>query len=534
MRPEGEQAIEAAAALLQAGQILAVRGLGGFHLAVDATNASAVTRLRERKRREAKPLAVMVRSLEQADRLGVVRPPEADLLGSPERPIVLLRRRPESALADAVSPGLSTVGVMVAYTPLHHLLLEAAGRPLVMTSGNQSDEPIATGNDEARGPVFLRRARGYAPLPLGLPVPSPRPLLATGPHLKNTFTLVEGRSAFVSQHVGDLENLETLEHFQDALARFERLFRLRPEAVVRDLHPGYLSTRVAEESGLERLPPVQHHHAHIAAVQAEHDHPADVLGIAYDGTGYGADGKVWGAEFLRASLTDFRRLAHLRYAPLPGGDLAARQPWRSALGFGSLEPECEAVFGRAYDGVPEQARRLASQQIQKRINAPEVSSMGRLFDAAASLLGVRQVALYEGQAPMELESLAGDRVGAPLPLPYTRTDDGMRVLDPLPLLVALVAHRRLGDDPADLAARFHESVACGTAALAAELCLEEGLDTVALGGGVFQNGRLLSSVIRRLRGHGLRVLTPRLLSPNDGAISYGQAAVAAARLSSYP
>lgn len=559
-RSEGQGALAAAAALLQAGRIVAVRGLGGFHLAVDAASEAAVRRLRQRKRREAKPLAVMVQTLDEARRLGLVRPAEAELLTSVERPIVLLRRRRDASLAESVSPGLDTVGVVLAYTPLHHLLLEAVDRPLVMTSGNASDEPIATGNDEARArlasvadafllhdreivaryddslvgtvegrPLLLRRARGYAPLPLALPEGTPRPLLAVGPHLKNTFTLADGTSAFVSQHVGDLENLETLAHFRDALGRFRLLFRLAPEAVVRDLHPGYLSTRLAEESGLEALPPVQHHHAHIAAVQAEHGHSAPLVGIAYDGTGFGADGKVWGAEFLLSTLRHYRRLAHLRYAPLPGGDLAARRPWRVALGYASLEPGCAALLGRAFDGVPPETRGLATQQIERRLNAPEASSMGRLFDAAAAVLGVRQVAHYEGQAPMELQALAGDRIGAPLPFPCTRRDDGMRILDPVPLLVSLATRLRLGDAPADLAARFHESVASATAALAAELCLCEGVDTVALGGGVFQNGRLLSSVARRLRGYGLRVLVPRLLSPNDGAISYGQAAVAAAR-----
>ncbi len=511
MRSEGQRAVEAAAALLAAGQIVAVRGLGGFHLAVDAADEDAVSRLRRRKQREAKPLAVMVRSIDEASRLGLVRPPEAELLTSLERPIVLLGRHRDASLAESVSPGLDTVGVVLAYTPLHHLLLEAVGRPLVMTSGNASDEPIATGNDEARDrlgavadafllhdreivaryddslvvtvdgrPILLRRARGYAPLPLSLPEATPRPILAVGPHLKNTFTLADGATAFVSQHVGDLENLETLAHFQDALARFRLLFRLAPEAVVRDLHPGYLSTRLAEQSGLEALPPVQHHHAHIAAVQAEHGHVGPVVGVAYDGTGFGADGRVWGAEFLLSTLTDYRRLAHLRYAPLPGGDLAARRPWRVALGYASLEPECAMLFARAFEGVPLETRTLADQQIRRRLNAPEASSMGRLFDAAAAVLGVRQVARYEGQAPMELQALAGDRVGAPLPFPCTRQDDGMRVLDPLPLLLSLATRLRLGDAPSDLAARFHESVALATAALAAELCLAEGVDTVAV------------------------------------------------------
>lgn len=558
---EGEEALQSAAALLRSGSIVAVRGLGGFHLAVDATSARAVARLRQRKSREAKPLAVMVRTLAQARSLGDVGPAHEAILDSPQRPIVLLERLRDATLADGVSPGLNTVGVMLAYTPLHHLLLEAVGGPLVMTSGNRSDEPIATGNVEARmrlagvadaflmhdreivaryddslvrivdrAPVFLRRARGYAPLPLSLPRGSPRPILAVGPHLKNTFTLVDGASAFVSQHVGDLENLETLEHFRDALDRFGTLFHINPEAVVADLHPGYLSTRIAEDSGLEQLEPVQHHHAHIAAVQAEYDVPGPVLGIAYDGTGYGDDGKTWGAEFMVSTLRRYRRLAHLRYAPLPGGDLATRRPWRAALGYASLEPGAEAVLASAWEGVAEAEWQIARQQVHKRVNAPDASSMGRLFDAAAAVLGVRRVSRYEGQAPMELEALAGARAAEPLPFPWTRDGGGLRVLDPVPLLAALGAGLKAGKAPADLAARFHESVASATASLACTLCAEEGLNTVALGGGVFQNARLLSSLVRRLDEVGVTVLIPRRLGPNDGAVSYGQAAVAAARL----
>jgi len=558
---EAEEALQSAAALLRSGQIVAVRGLGGFHLAVDATDAGAVARLRERKHREAKPLAVMVRTLAQARALGAVGPAEEALLESPQRPIVLLGRLSGAPLAAGVSPRLDTVGVMLAYTPMHHLLLEAVERPLVMTSGNLSDEPIATGNAEARSrlagvadaflvhdreivaryddslvrtvdgaPVFLRRARGYAPLPLPLPFPSPRPLLAVGPHLKNTFTLADGGKAFVSQHVGDLENLETLEHFKEALERFRTLFRIAPEAVVADLHPGYLSTRIAEDSGLERLEPVQHHHAHIAAVQAEHGVTGPVLGVAYDGTGYGDDGRTWGAELMVSTLTGYRRLAHLRYAPLPGGDLAARRPWRAALGYASLDAGAEAALGPAFDGVSEEEWRVAHQQVRRGVNAPEASSMGRLFDAAAAVLGVRRVSHYEGQAPMELEAMAGNRAADPLPFPSARDRWGLRILDPVPLLTALAARLRLGEDPADLAARFHESVAFATARLAGRLCAEEGLDTVALGGGVFQNARLLSSLVGRLEAQKLTVLVPRLLSPNDGAVSYGQAAVAAARL----
>jgi hydrogenase maturation protein HypF len=556
--------IAAAAELLAAGKIVALRGLGGFHLAVDATNEAAVARLRARKHRDAKPLAVMVRTLADARRLGAVGPVEEELLTSRQRPIVLLNRQilgVDHDVAASVAPGLGSLGVMLAYTPLHHLLCDLVRRPLVMTSGNRSDEPIATDNDDARRrlagiadafllhdreivaryddsvmrvagdmPVFLRRARGYAPLPLTLPVASPRPLVAVGPHLKNTFTLVHGREAYVSQHIGDLENLETLEHWRAALSAYRSLFRVEPEVAVRDLHPGYLSTRLAGDLGLERIIAVQHHHAHIAAVLAEHDETDPVVGVAFDGTGYGTDGNVWGAEFLVADLAGYRRVGQLRYARLPGGDLAAREPWRSALGYLALEPTAAGAFSRALAPVPDETRTIAIQQIARRLNAPLASSLGRLFDAAAAILGVRTVSRYEGEAAMELEALAGRRGAQPLPFPAAQGPDGIWVLDPLPLLVALGERRAGGVGMSELAARFHESVAAAADSLAARLAAQAGLRTVALGGGCFQNARLLASLRARLEARGLRVLVPRRLSPNDGAVSYGQAAVAATLL----
>jgi hydrogenase maturation protein HypF len=555
--------VRAAADLLVAGRIVAIRGLGGFHLAVDATNEEAVARLRARKHREAKPLAVMVRTLADARRIGDVGPVEETLLTSRERPIVLLDRGTRSGLAPSAAPGLGTIGVMLAYTPLHHLLCDLVRRPLVMTSGNRSDEPIATDNDDAKRrlagiadafllhdreivaryddsvlrvagdmPVFLRRARGYAPLPLTLPVASPRPLVAVGPHLKNTFTLVHGAEAYVSQHIGDLENLETLEHWNATLSAYRTLFRLEPEVAVRDLHPGYLSTRLAGDLGLERIIAVQHHHAHIAAVLAEHGETEPVVGLAFDGTGHGADGHVWGAEFLVADLAGYRRVGQLRYARLPGGDLAAREPWRSALGYLALEPVAAGAFTHALARIPDGTRSIAIQQIARRLNAPLASSLGRLFDAAAAVLGVRTVSRYEGEAAMELEALAGRRGAQPFPFPAAQGPDGVWVLDPLPLLVALGEGRAAGVGMAELAARFHESVAAAADSLAARLAAQAGLRTVALGGGCFQNARLLVSLRARLEARGLRVLVPRRLSPNDGAVSYGQAAVAAALLHS--
>ncbi|HSC58259.1 MAG TPA: carbamoyltransferase HypF [Gemmatimonadales bacterium] len=556
----GDAVLEAAAALLRRGDILAIRGLGGFHLAVDATNGMAVDRLRRRKARDAKPFAVMVRTLAQAGRLGGVGAVEARLLTGPERPVVLLARRWDAPLARGVAPGLGTVGVMLAYTPVHHLLLERMGLPLVMTSGNRTDEPIAISNDEAwerlggvadafllhdreivaryddsvvrvaRGrPVFLRRARGYAPLPVPLPIASPVPLLAVGGHLKNTFTLVHGADAYVSQHIGDLGSLESVAHFRASLEAFRRLFAIEPAVAVRDTHPGYLSTRLAEELGFGVPIAVQHHHAHIGAVLAEHGRTDRVVGLAFDGTGFGADGAIWGAEALVADLVGFRRVGQLRYAPLPGGDLAARQPWRAALGYRSLDAGAERAMELAFHGVGPRELAAATGQMARGINSPRASSMGRLFDAAAAVLGVRRIASHEGQAAMELEGLAGARVADPLPFPVRPTAEGW-MLDPLPLLVALGEGARAGREVADLAARFHESVAASAAELARLAAEREGLRTVALGGGCFQNARLLASLAGRLEAMGLEVLVPERLSPNDGGLSYGQAAVAAARL----
>jgi hydrogenase maturation protein HypF len=570
---EGDSAIVAAAEALRDGEVLALRGLGGFHLAVRADDEAAVSRLRERKHRYAKPLALMVRDLGAARALARVSDREAALLTSPERPIVVLERRKGAPIADAVSPGLSSVALMLPYTPLHFLLLDAVdGIPLVMTSGNVSQEPIATSNEQARiglaaiadvlllhdreivaryddsvvrvadaGPVVLRRSRGLAPMPLPVPTPVDDGILAMGPHLKNTFTLLQGRDAYVSPHIGDLQNLETVEAFQDALDRFRSLFRLTPSWVVRDLHVGYLSTRLAEESGLTELPAVQHHHAHVAAVMAEHGVTERVLGLAFDGTGYGADGNVWGCELLLCDLVEFERVGHLRYAPMPGGDRAARTPWRALLGYASLDgapgmsplgvSALPAWTSEAFREIDPLELAVARRQVARSLNAPLASSMGRLFDAAAALLGVRGRCRYEGQAAMELEALAGRARGRTLPFARDVEEDGCMVLDPVPLLHALADQRAGGRSLEACAADFHESVVEAATSMAQELCEKHGVSTIALGGGCFQNARLLDGVSRRLSDAGRTVLLPRLLSPNDGAVSYGQAVVTAARLS---
>ena len=559
---QGDACLEAVVHLLRSGAIVALRGLGGFHLAVDATNDEAVVRLRQRKHRDEKPLAVMVRSLEDARAIADMSDAEVRLVASRERPIVVVRRRSESLLAASVAPGMATVGIMLPYTPLHHRLLEMAGVPLVMTSGNLSDEPICASRDEALkrlsgiadaflmhdreivsriddsvmrvtggAPLFLRRARGFAPLPVMLPIAAPpgMHILAVGAHLKNTITLAADHAAYVSPHVGDLDSLETLLHFRATVDRLADLFRVEPNVVARDLHPAYLSTTEAEQRSADRRLVVQHHHAHIAAVCAEHGVTTQVVGVAYDGTGFGDDGTAWGAEILVADLLEYERVAHLRSAPLPGSDLAVRTPWRSALGYLSLEPLSEASFVRAFAGVDEREVSLARTQIHRGVNTPLASSMGRLFDAAAAVLGIRRQAHFEGQAAMELETLAGSRGGRPLPFPIFEAA-GRLVMDPLPLLAALGKRVSYGESVESLAGAFHDAVVMTTAGVVRRVCEGREIDTVALGGGTFQNARLVEGLGRELQSSGLRVLVPRALPPNDGAISYGQAAVAAARL----
>ena len=559
--PDTAGALRLAAALLRGGGILAVRGVGGFHLAVDATNDDAVRRLRERKRRDAKPLAVMVRTLDEVRAIADVDASEATLLVQRERPIVLLRPRAASAIAPSVAPGLATIGVMLAYSPLHHLLLAAVDRPLVMTSGNRSEEPIAASIPDAierlsdiadlfllhdreiespvddsvirfaaGAPSFIRRARGFAPKSIPLPRTAALPILAVGGHLKSTFTLAAGDDAYVSPHLGDLDSLETLRHFRATLDRYSRLFRIVPRVVAHDLHAGYLSTRIADELDVAERIAVQHHHAHIAAVLGEHRYDGRVIGVSYDGTGAGDDGTIWGAELFVADQRQYERVGNLRPVPLPGGDLAVRTPWRSALGYSSLEPSMAAMFADALAGVSDEERQAAELQVRRRLNAPLASSMGRLFDAAAALLGVCRVARFEGDAAMRLEALAGSRPAEPLPFPAHVNDAGRFELDPMPLFAALAEGMRHGESVANLAAAFHESVAAATAELVADLCTERSIDVVALGGGVFQNARLTQSLCARLEDAGLRVLRPIALPANDGGLSYGQAVVAAAVL----
>ncbi len=557
----GEDALSAAQAALAAGAIVAVKGLGGFHLACDATDAAALARLRERKGRVDKPFAVMVRDVAAAERLAVVSADEARLLTSRERPIVLLRKRADSPLAEGVAPGNPQVGVMLPYTPLHYLLL--GDRPLVMTSGNLSGEPIVTDNAVARerlgrlADAFLlhdrpietpcddsvirvyegqelpvRRSRGYAPLPVHLPRTAP-PLLAVGGELKNTFCLTQGGQAFLSQHIGDMENYETLEAFTQAVEHVRRLYRVRLEQVVCDLHPGYHTSdwaaRYAQAEGLPLLK-VQHHHAHVAALMAEHqlDGCQPLIGVCYDGTGYGTDGVIWGGEVLIVDQDGFRRAAHLRPVPLPGGDAAIKRPYRAALAH-------LWAAGQAWDedlppveACPQVERRVLLRQVETGLNCVPTTSMGRLFDAAAALIGLRQTVTYEAQAAMELEGLVGTEDCGTYAFDVQQDGEAL-VFDPAPVWAALLADGRNGATVAVRAARFHVAVADVTAQVCGRLRTETGCKRVGLTGGVFQNVALLAGTVQRLQAAGFTVYTHHLVPPNDGGLALGQAMVGTQR-----
>jgi hydrogenase maturation protein HypF len=562
-------ALRAAAAALRGGRIVAVKGLGGFHLACRADDEAAVAALRTRKHREEKPFALMAAGLGAVRALVELGPAEEALLLGRERPIVLAPRRAGAPIAAAVAPASRELGVMLPYSPLHHLLLADAAMTLVMTSGNVSDEPIAYRDDDALArladiadlfllhdrpihmrtddsvvravhgrPVMLRRSRGHVPRSLDLPLSTPQPLLATGAELKSTFCLARDRRAWMGHHIGDLATWETLRSFREGIVHFERLFAVVPEVVAHDLHPDYLSTGYALER--QELCPVgvQHHHAHLAACLAEHGEEGPAVGAIYDGTGYGTDGTVWGGELLVGDLCDSERAGHLLAVPMPGGEQAIRQPWRMArawlLAAGVASPALAARVGpERWDAVGELARR--------GVASPATSSMGRLFDAVAALCGGPLRVTYEGQAAVELEALAAPATptaAGARPAPAARAARGAYplpfgaglVLDARETVRAVVVDLGAGVAPAVVAARFHAAIADATAGACARVAAERGLGTVVLSGGVFQNRLLLVRTGVALEEAGLRVLIPRRLPPNDGGIAFGQAAVAAARL----
>jgi hydrogenase maturation protein HypF len=573
----GDPIIEAAQQLAT-GAILAIKGLGGYHLACDALNVVLVQRLRQRKHREAKPFALMVPDLETARKLCQVSDAEAFLLESHRRPIVLLSRRSDCPVAPDVAPAYDTLGIMLPYTPLHHLLLHAfaenirVDQPavLVMTSGNLSDEPIAYKDGDALlrlasiaegtlthnrdihmrcddtvmritagGEQLFRRSRGYAPEPIVMPFDFQMPLLACGGHLKNTFCLGKGRQAFISHHIGDLENLETLTSFREGIEHFQRLFDIHPEVVAYDLHPEYLATKYALDTNIPQKIGVQHHHAHIASVLAEHRLQEPVIGIAADGTGYGTDGAIWGCEVMKADLPGFERLAHLDYMPLPGGEQAVHQPWRMAAvylaqTYGDAFSDLDIPFVQQLDYSK---WRVLAQMIVQSINSPPTSSLGRLFDAVAALVGLRSEVLYEGQAAIELEILARQREGSIskeqsdiYPFTIKMRDQMPATLDVTPMFRAIVSNIQQGVSTSHIADRFHRSIA----ELLATVCFgareKTGLNVVALSGGVFQNQLLLEQLVKRLEEMTFQVYMNRRVPPNDGGISLGQIAVAAAQI----
>jgi hydrogenase maturation protein HypF len=547
---------------LRSGGIVALKGIGGYHLAVDATNHAAVAELRRRKARDDKPFALMVADMDMARSLCFLDPVSEAALGSVARPIVLAPRRPAGRVADDVAPGLADLGLMLPYTPLHHLIMGEVARPLVMSSGNISDDPIAHRDDDAfsrLGPMvdgvlahdrpihvrcddsvvrasgrrlqMVRRSRGYAPEALLLPAEAARQVLAVGAELKNTVSVAKEFQLVCSQHIGDLEHLGTFEAFLQATVHLCRLFGVEPEVVAHDMHPEYLSTKYALELDFEPWP-VQHHHAHIASCLLEHRHSGTVLGIAFDGLGYGTDATMWGGEFLVADFDGFERVGHLRPVAMPGGSAAIREPWRMALSWTALAlgEEAAARLGGTLDRRWSQVLALAVADGGTR--AIQTTSVGRLFDAVAALLGLRPRVTYEGQAAIELEMLARavPREAAPrypVEVAEGASGEGLDMLDPSPLIAAVLTALHAGEDRALIAAGFHEGLGRAAAELGARLARRQGLDTVALSGGVFQNVRFSDIVEDALLAEGLNVLVHESVPPNDGGISIGQAAIAA-------
>ena len=554
-RIDAADAPAAAAAALADGAIVAVKGIGGYHLACRADREEAVAELRERKRRPAKPFAVMVGDLAAAATLANLSADEERLLCGPERPIVIASARDGNGLAETVAPGCPEIGLLLAYSPLHHLLLAGAAGPLVMTSGNLSDEPIAYRDEDAlrrlgtvadlflmgerpiasrcddsvyRGTAVLRRSRGLSPAPLQMPV-STRPVLAVGAELKNTFTLASGGRAWVGPHIGDLGRYEALITFREAVARAEGMLAVEPEAVACDLHPDYGSTTYAEERGLEVVR-VPHHHAHMSAVLAEHGETGAAVGAIYDGAGFGPDGTVWGGEILAGTLAGTTRAAHLHEVGLPGGDVAAQEPWRMACSWlaalhESERPPLPAILAPEVEG---EAWELVARLSRSNL-APRTSSMGRLFDAAAALCGLRPRSQHEAQAAMELEWVADGAERSAYTLPVVPAAGASPpTLDPRETLASLTADLDRGTPRALVAARFHNAVAEATAGACA-LAAGDRTETVVLGGGVFANRLLLARTTEALRARGLRALAPCALPAGDGGISFGQAVTVAAR-----
>jgi hydrogenase maturation protein HypF len=552
-----EDPVGAVAQLLSHGHIVAIKGLGGFHLAVDATNETAVARLRQRKHREEKPLAMMAFDLDHVRRFAQVEPQEADLLMSRQRPIVLLRKKRSHTIAPSVTPGNAYFGVMLPYTPLHYLILKHDFTALVMTSGNLSEEPIAIDNDDAferlkeiadyflihNRDIYLRsddaivrhsvgevrqirRSRGYVPTPVFLKNKLP-PILACGAEQKNTVCLTRGNQAFLSQHIGDLENLATLDFFKQTIDHLKRILDIDPEIVAHDLHPEYLSTKYAQELEGVKLIGVQHHHAHVVSCMAEHKIEGPVIGLSCDGTGYGTDGAIWGGEILVATADQFQRTAHLKYVPMPGGAAAIREPWRMAISY--LEDAyCNDIQGLTLPLLQTEApERIAAmrEMIQKQVNSPLTSSLGRLFDGVAAIIGLRGQVAFEGQAAMELEMIAGDDTEEVYDYQW-ESNEPFQILT-APIIRGVVADLNRGVEPFNISAKFHNTLTQMFTQLIHFLSKEHGIRQVVLSGGVFQNSRLLEALMPSLQKKNLTVFTQSQVPVNDGGIALGQAVVAA-------
>jgi hydrogenase maturation protein HypF len=553
---EGEDAISGAAAILRRGGIVAVQGIGGVHLACDANDEAAVARLRRVKSRPRKPLAVMVESLSAARRLAIVSDGEAELLTQSSAPIVILRKLDDARLAPSVAPGNDHVGIMIAYSPLHHLLMRDVGRPLVMTSGNRPGEPITRDADEARqrfaeivdalllhnrpihqrcddgvwmvaskGVQPLRLSRGSTPRSLTVPVEAPVPILGAGGDIKNSFTLLTGRTALMSQYIGSLGHTATQDHFRDALDRWIAMSGVTPAVVAHDMHPQSFTRDVVRHLGLRAIA-VQHHHAHVASCLAEHGRMEAAIGIAFDGLGYGTDGSLWGGEAMRADLCGFQRLSHLQYLPLAGGDAAVRRPAQIAAAF--LIEVGSRFDGRVEALVGEDDARILKRMIARSINTFQTSSCGRLFDAVSALLGVCCENTYEAQAAIELESLARTSPSTNYIYPASLRDG---VVSTAEILASIADDLDRGAPVAKIARAFHDTMAEVVARMAADARLRSGLNVVALSGGCFQNRLLLDGSIHRLERAGFEVLVHNRVPANDGGLALGQAAVAAALLS---
>jgi len=560
-----EDPIAEAVARLRAGDIIAVKGLGGFHLAVDATNSSAVSRLRECKRRIEKPFAVMVSDLETISRYCMLDAEGRDLLCLRQRPIVLLPKKNPCLLADSVAPFNSDLGIFLPYTPIHHLLFRESGlQALVMTSGNLSEEPIAIGNSEAVARLgeiadwFLlhnreillrcddsvlrhtggrtrqiRRSRGFVPVPVFLKREFP-PTLAVGGELKNTICLLRGHEAFLSQHIGDLENVEAYKFFQEAVDHFQKILKIRPEIVAYDLHPDYFATRWARKLPGIQTVGVQHHHAHIVSCMAENHLEGRVIGFALDGTGYGSDGRIWGGEVLLANYMDFERAAHLAYVPLPGGAAAIREPWRMAVShlWASFGPDFLKLPIPFFQQIPQERVLTVLRMMERHVNSPLTSSCGRLFDAVAALINLRHEVNYEAQAAVELE-MCRDEAAAGQPYRFGLGEEGdLLQIDSRPLFRAIVEDMLRGATTGEISQRFHDGLVEALMSIARVLRKRTSLNTVCLSGGTFQNTCLANGLEHQLQSEGFEVYTHSQVPAGDGGISLGQAVVATHRVGS--